>query len=252
MLSWLLITTALLVGVYGVDEGNVLDVLESRSPIHVRLCPRSQWDQHQHQYLPARVVATMSVRICTEYDVENDTCTQEHTSWSTAVSRNEYIPHKIRQFSEITLERYGGDVPHLWEIYHTADNLTYTEECLTERYFWPVPEIPNNLHDSDDKLIRMAQVWAMTHPDKHLVMRWDYGRLWIVPEEHWNAGERALHTGYGMETSTQTDSFYDNNDLRPTYYILDGDSSGGSKRSAGLKPTDSPKTNSSRRSSMTI
>lgn len=190
----------------------------ARSPVTVKMCPRSQWDPDQHRYTAARVVATMAVRVCTNYDAETDTCNESYDSWSTAVSRNDYLPQMVRQYSEIVLERYGGDTPHMWELYHTVDNLTYTEQCLTERYFWPVPEYPSTAHNFDMKLIKMAQVWAMTHPHKHLVLRWDYGRLWVVPEQHWNAGERALHTAYGLTSVTQSDSYYDATDLRPLYY----------------------------------
>jgi hypothetical protein len=191
--------------------------IHSRTPIHLLRCPRSRFDPVK-QYKPARMVFTIPVRMCTEVDAETGACTQEYDSWSTAVARVPYLPTHAQQLTEMTLERFGSTDPHAWEIYHTVDNLTYTEQCQTERHFWPIPEVSNELNSIDDKLVKMAQVWAMSHEDKSLVMRWDYGRMWRVPEQMWNAGERALQSGVGIEQVTQPDSFYHQYDLRPIYY----------------------------------
>lgn len=157
-------------------------------PITVRLLPRSQWDP-ERRYRAARVVATRAIRICTSVDEQGGECSQERDAWSTVVSRD---PHVSGPF-EKDKQKYRMPPSHPFELYHTWDNITYEEIRVT-------PDAPQVLHPEDFALIEHTRRVAAKTQGK-LIMRWGAGRLWYVPENHWNVGEHALHTGVGITTA---------------------------------------------------
>ena len=197
--------------------------------VTVQLLPRSQWDT-QKTYEAARIVATRPVRICQELDQNGADCIREVDAWTTAVCRD----HPWQGYAQENSRSHTLAQPHMFELYRTFDNLTYTEIPLTN-----VPNILHNhpdafkrdqqqqqrdgvqsdeegrvqrleriqqerdyglgdpLEPEDFELLELARILAYG-TKKKLVFRWDMGRLWPIPVEQWNAGERALHTGAPM------------------------------------------------------
>lgn len=200
------------------NEDDAVARLDPRTPVHVHMCSRSQWDPLQH-FRPGRVVATMAIRMCTKVDDTSGLCTEEHDGWSTVVARNAYESGVLSQRLQMAKEHYGVDEAHLWELYHTTDNSTYIEQCAVEQEYWPLNEQPPSHQYGDQKFIDMARAYSISHVGKHMVVRLDHGRLWPVPETHWNAGERGLTTGQGVYDSQQTGDVFQTVDFRPTIYI---------------------------------
>lgn len=198
--------------------------------VTVRLWPRSQWDP-EHTYQPARVVATMAVRVC-ERVKGNGECAEHRDAWSTAVSRDDYIYPSIGHLVRTLREVYHfADLedPHLCELYRTYDNMTYTEIplALDENMVMHGRVAP--LHAEDDQLIRKVRTHAQLNNAAGVVLHLERGRMWEVPRGHWNAGERGLvgahdfvkteWIGHGeKDGSGHPNDETTNTDERPVYY----------------------------------
>lgn len=198
--------------------------------ITVRLWPRSHWDP-EHTYMPARVVATMGVRIC-ERVTGNGECAEHRDAWSTVVSRDDYLYPRVDRLQE-TLDRvyHFADLgePHLCELYRTYDNLTYVEIPLELDEHLVMHGRIAPLHPEDDALIRKARVHAQLNREARIVLRLERGRLWQIPEAHWTMGERGLNGATGfLKTEWIGEGESDGNghpndettntDERPVYY----------------------------------
>lgn len=162
------------------------DAGSGRGPVTIKLLPRSQWDPEQ-TYHAARIVATRAIRVCTHTNPGTGECTRERDAWSTAVSRDPYTSGPW----EREKQKYHVYVPHPYELYRTYDNVTYEEVCA--RADGPT------LEPEDYQLLEQTRKLAWRTSNKR-VLRWGAGQLWTVPMVHWNAGERALHTGSGLHT----------------------------------------------------
>lgn len=201
-----------------------------RPHVTVKLWPRSEWDP-ETTYRPARVIATMGVRVC-DTNVGSGTCKEYRDAWSTVVSRDDYLHPRIDRLQE-TLEDiyYFADLvsPHICELYRTYDNLTYLEVPLTLDENRVVRGRIAPLHLEDEVLIHKARTFAKLNHENVAVVRLERGHMWKVPSDHWNFGERGLAgrvealktewigegekdgTGHPNDETTNTDE-------RPIYY----------------------------------
>lgn len=198
--------------------------------VTMRLWPRSQWDV-ETQYKPARVVATMAVRVCEKVTGGGD-CAEHRDAWSTAVSRDDYIYPSIGHLVRTLREVYHFadlEEPHLCELYRTYDNLTYTEIPLALDENLEMHGRVGPLHPEDDQLIRKARVHAQLTNAAAVVLHLERGRMWEVPHAHWNVGERGLvgahdfvkseWIGHGEKDGDgRPNDETTNTDERPVYY----------------------------------
>lgn len=201
--------------------------------VTVRLLPRSQWDRVQ-TYEPARIVATRAVRICQKLDVDGGACTQETEAWTTAVCRDPPWKGYFQESEKLhTLAK--PHMFELYRTYDNRTYqeipLTGISTILHNHPPWPVSDrntrnsdgeittahhsneedrmqllehiqrrsssnygVGEPLQPEDFALMELARI-AAYGTTKKLVYRWDMGRLWPIPIQHWNVGERALHTG---------------------------------------------------------
>lgn len=225
-----------------ITTATIGDPARSEGPpalVTVQLQPRSQWDTKK-TYEAARIVATRSVRVCQKLDSDGAECIQETDAWTTAVCRD----HPWQGYLKEATRSHTLAQPHMFELYRTYDNRTYTEIQLTGMsnilHNHPVPGVnvrdapqegeeeeegntplvmdPHGdeekrmqsldqirvrrsssepLEPEDFELLELTRIVAYG-TNKKMVFRWDMGRLWPIPVEHWNVGERALHTGEYM------------------------------------------------------
>lgn len=223
MFGLILIAVAMeLCGVSGRPEG-----LNQHASVVVNFWPRSQWDPEQ-SFAPARVIVTRAIKICQELDDTTGLCSRTRDAWSTVLCRKE----KWGGYVEEAKKSHRLPHPHIFELYHTYDNVTYDEVPLWshekqefvahfesggggEKDLKSEQQQPFYLEETDRELLLAAKNIAMEN-EKNRVIRWDYGHYWLIPRHFQTIGERALSTGIGIQTKVQ-EIDPELLDFRPTY-----------------------------------
>lgn len=233
--------TAMAESSLGAEDMQVQDRF-GHGAVTVQFWPRSQWDPQQ-TFVPARIVVTRAIRVCQTYDAKLGECTEMRDAWSTVLCRRESWAGYMQEAKR----RHRLPHPHLYELYHTYDNLTYEEVPLWAHDRYDFADGQFVLEDTDRELLMAAKEFA-EDSDRKMVVRWDLGHYWTIPDRYRNFGERALVTGMGVRTVVQQVA-PELLETRPTYIPMElyGSSGNSNTRNADVDAAWGPEQTTNKR-----